>query len=557
MPTNTVVLVGFEDQPNLGIGYLAAVLKEHNFAVEVFDFRQGNQALVERVQQIDPLLIGFSLIFQYHTPLFAKSVRFLRANGITCLICAGGHYPSLRPQEVLKAMPGLDCVVRFEGEDTLLEMATNLAAGRAWHDIQSIAYLQDDQLVTTPLRPLIADLDALPFPLRRSFSYYHCLGIPTTTLLASRGCPRGCTFCSIRRFYSIPPGRLRRTRSPANVVQEMTELYNDYGVRIFLFQDDDFFLIGKRGQAWAEEFLDCLQQSALNNSILWKISCRADEIEPQTFTTLKQAGLYLVYLGLESGNDAGLQTLNKKITVAQNHKAVETLKAVGLNYSFGFMLFDPSSTMERVLENVRFLRTICRDGSAPAPFCKMLPYAGTDIEEQLRAEQRLHGDPYHPDYDFTDGRLDTWYAYLLDVFHPWVFARNGLWGRLHWARFEIDVIKRFYPEVEGIPEHAARIRFLTHWYNEIFCRIVEDSAPFFASRRAQNRRALRQILLQASRQRQWLEERLLAQRETFLSAAGFPAQLVAGMTAQPAQMVVPQDTAMSAIKNAEAIRGTN
>jgi radical SAM superfamily enzyme YgiQ (UPF0313 family) len=309
----------------------------------------------------------------------------------------------------------------------------------------------------------------------------------------------------------------------------MLQLYNEHDVRIFLFQDDDFSLIGGKGKEWARDFLDCLQRHRLNDSILWKINCRADEVDPRIFAELKQAGLFLVYLGLESGNETGLRTLNKHITVEQNRRAVDTLKALSLSYEFGFMLFDPSSTMDLVLESIRFLRDICRDGSSPAPFCKMLPYAGTDIEEQLRQEGRLRGDVRHPDYDFLDKRLDAWFSYLSDVFHPWVFERDCLLAQLRWARYELDVLERFFPDLEGLPEHKARIKFLVGWYNEIFCRIVEDSAPFFKSPRAMNARALLSIRSAAERQRRWLEGQLADQRAAFFATARFPAELVAGM----------------------------
>jgi hypothetical protein len=87
----------------------------------------------------------------------------------------------------------------------------------------------------------------------------------------------------------------------------------------------------------------------------------------------------MVYLGIESGNEEGLQALNKNISVEQNISAVRVLKSLGLRYDFGFMLFDPSSTIETVLENIRFLRKICGDGSATASFGKTLPYSGTEL----------------------------------------------------------------------------------------------------------------------------------------------------------------------------------
>ena len=147
-------------------------------------------------------------------------------------------------------------------------------------------------------------------------------GLGGAPILASRGCPRGCSFCSIRKFYSTPPGKIRRARSPANVVAEMQEMFERHNTRLFMFQDDDFPLLSPKDRAWATEFVDCLEAAGLGRDVMWKISCRADEIEPEIFRVLQRGGLFTIYLGLESGNPAGLATLNKQISVEQNIRAL-------------------------------------------------------------------------------------------------------------------------------------------------------------------------------------------------------------------------------------------
>ena len=119
-------------------------------------------------------------------------------------------------------------------------------------------------------------------------------------------------------------------------------------------------------------------------------------------------------MGIESGVEAGLQVLHKQMTVEQNLNGVRILKELGLAFSYGFMLFDPSSTFESVRQNIGFLRRIVGDGSAGALFCRMLPYGGTPIRDQLAREGRLRGDVTHPDYDFLDLRLNDYHR-LLDA----------------------------------------------------------------------------------------------------------------------------------------------
>ena len=532
MSARNVAFVAYQDQPNLGIGYLASVLVNEGFNVEILDFRKGFDSILERIQELAPLFIGLSVIFQHYMPDFANLVAHLRDNGIKCPICAGGHYPSLESGTCLKEMPGLDFIVRFEGEQTLLEVARQLRSRRNWRNVHGIAYLNNGTVVDTPLRPLTPDLDSLPFPMRWSFDL-HCLGIRATSILASRGCPRNCSFCSIRMFYSIPPGPVRRTRSPENVIEEMHQLYRDQGVRIFLFQDDDFSLMSKRDRDWTWHFLDCLDRSEMKGAIAWKISCRSDEVEPEIFTAMRDAGLMFTYLGIESGHETGLRVLNKHITVAQNLQAVQTLKSLGISFDFGFMLFDPSSTIDRVLKNIRFVKQICGDGSAPVSFAKTLPYAGTDLENQMRKAGRLRDDVAAPDYSFLDRRTEEWFDYLCEVFYPWVYGGQSLQAQLRWAAFELDVLDRFYARSPGLEEHRKRVRFLTHWYNEIYCRIVKDSSAYFRTPHSGNLQALAAIRPAAEQQRNWIEDQLALQRQDFFTSAGFPLETVLGQVDAP------------------------
>src|SRR5262249_53762545 len=147
-----------------------------------------------------------------------------------------------------------------------------------------------------------------------------------------------------------------RVRKPAKVVEEMLYLERHHRVRVFLFQDDDFPLWGVAGRHWATELAERLHDSGLASRAIWKISCRAEYVEHEVFSMLRNAGLFLVYMGIESGVEAGLNVLFKQMTVEQNLSAVETLKQLGILFGYGFMLFDPSSTFDSIRENIRFLR---------------------------------------------------------------------------------------------------------------------------------------------------------------------------------------------------------
>jgi anaerobic magnesium-protoporphyrin IX monomethyl ester cyclase len=284
-----VLLVGFQHQGNLGLGYLASTLRQKGYKVVTCDFEAEPEQIIETALEIQPMIIGFSLIFQFYVTKFGSLIRNLRTAGVHCHFTMGGHFPSLSYRETLKLIPELDSVVRFEGEMTLLELADVIGEGRDWHGIQGIAYRSGDDVVTTPMRALVDDLDRLPYP-ERNFEPEAALGRKALPLLASRGCARTCSFCSIQTFYRTAPGKIVRTRKPSKVVEEMKMLHEERGITIFLFQDDDFPLFGPVWRRWAFDFVHELHSSGLSQRVIWKMNCRADAVEPEIFAAMRDAG---------------------------------------------------------------------------------------------------------------------------------------------------------------------------------------------------------------------------------------------------------------------------
>lgn len=475
-----MLLVGYQDQGNLGMGYLAAVLQANGHTVELVDVRDGPGALAARARAARPMVVGFSLIFQFFLPQFRAVAARMRAAGVTAHFTIGGHYPSLCPDEVLDQMPELDSVARYEGEATLLDLVRCQGAGADWREVHGLAYRDaGGAIVQSPERALAQDLDTLPYPYR-PYDPQLILGFRTLPLLASRGCARRCSFCSIHTFYRTAPGKVVRVRAADRVVDEMAMLYRERGVRVFLFQDDDFPLWGRAGAKWVDRLVHELHTSGLADRVLWKISCRAEYVEPELFTPLRDAGLFMVYMGIESGVESGLEVLHKQMTVQQNLDGVRILKELGITFSYGFMLFDPSSTFDSVRRNVGFLRQIVGDGSAAALFCRMLPYGGTPIRDQLEMEGRLRGDVTHPDYDFLDLRLNDYHRLLDRAVASWVH-NDGVSHQINWAWDEFATVSRLVPGLDGVAEYDAALRRLTADSNETLFRLVEESATDYES----------------------------------------------------------------------------
>src|SRR5260370_15822383 len=140
MTLPNVILIGFQEQGNLGVGYVASMLTRRGFAVRILDFRETRESILDTIRSAKPALVGFSLIFQYYVPQFRALAAYLRNNGVACHFTAGGHYPSLRYEQVLRDVPQLDSVVRFEGEITSAELMQRLAYGRACARPTAYAY---------------------------------------------------------------------------------------------------------------------------------------------------------------------------------------------------------------------------------------------------------------------------------------------------------------------------------------------------------------------------------------------------------------------------------
>lgn len=256
----------------------------------------------------------------------------------------------------------------------------------------------------------------------------------------------------------------------------MHHLHTQQGARIFLFQDDDFPVVGKVWRRWALELVQALHEFELVGKVIWKISCRADAVEPELFATLRDAGLFLVYMGLESGNEEGLKVLNKEVDVAQNLAAVACLRALGIEVAFGFMMFDPASTFETVAANTDFLEQVVATGENAATFCRMVPYDGTPIKDQLKLEGRLKGDICNPDYDFLDHRLDDMFKELqaLTWMSGWEQGQQALTPTLNTAWIELAVMKRLFPDAQDMKTYRQALRRATRESNALLIRLVRD-----------------------------------------------------------------------------------
>lgn len=315
----------------------------------------------------------------------------------------GGAHPTVCPDRTI-AHDCVDYVVIGEGDETITELINTLAGGGESGEVKGIVFKRDGRVVKTPPRPLIKDLDSLPFPA------YHLLPIerytlgpqqlvaaggthtvPYMSMMTSRGCPHQCVFCSTYTVF----GRRCRLRSPENVFDEIKLLVDRFGVRRIDFMDDTFTIDRQR-------VVDlCRMILAAGLDIRWLCQTRVDRVDPDLLALMREAGCDLVLFGLESGSQKVLDSIKKGVTIQQAEKAIKWTKEAGIAIIGSFMIGNPSETRATIMETVAFA---CRNDIDSADFNLFTPYPGTKHFEDMYQDDEWRA--------FTDPEFNVKVAYV-------------------------------------------------------------------------------------------------------------------------------------------------
>jgi len=481
MVQQPVVFIALKEFDNLGVGYIAAILSEEGFDTRIIDFRTRKEDILRILHDLDPLIVGFSVIYQYHISQFIDLVGYLRDGGIKCHFTAGGHYASIRYKELFELIPGLDSVVRFEGEYTFTELVKKISSGADWQNTDGIAFRSDGHIIDSPLRPLEKDLDKFPFPLRSFPASEYAFTRKFATIIAGRGCVHACSFCNLKEFFRMAGGPMKRLRDPRMVVKEIKWLYAEKGCSVFLFQDDDFPVKTGQDSSWVITFCEELKKEDLDGRIMWKINCRPDEVEEDLFKLMKYKGLFLVFLGVDDGTEEGLKRLNKHLTIERSISGIDIIKKLQIGFDYGFMLFQPSSTYLSININLDFLRIVCGDGYTPLTYLKLMPYYETQVERDLINEGRLKNIPGCMDYDFTDESMNLYYGFTADCFREWQRAPDGFVNISKWARNYFAVYLKYFGLTEVPKAIQNDVTKTISEGNMFLLNIMKELARGFAS----------------------------------------------------------------------------
>jgi anaerobic magnesium-protoporphyrin IX monomethyl ester cyclase len=436
-----VLLAGPDFEENLSIRYLASSLQAtgHEALLAVFNSADDVEAVAELSREAE--IIGLSVCFQSRAQEFLILARRIKQLHPQKLIVAGGHYASCAAQALLEHHPELDVIVIHEGEQTLGEIVEATANLKEYlPKIPGIAYREDGQVLFTPKRRTLDDLDTLPFPVRAG-RIHTIAGVPTSFLMGSRGCYENCAYCCITTLHNLAPGKKFRQRSVELIADEMVELYRERETRQFVFHDDNFLVPSVAHNQKRIEGFDKAFKSRGMEDIALLIKCRPADANREVLGKLKEMGLVRIFMGIESATEMGLQTLDRHQTVGQSIRALEICGELDVSAQFTIMTFNPDANLNTLRTDLAFMR---RFAGNPLNFCRAEIYEGTPLEKRMVALGRARGDYRAREYSMSDPIADLACTISLDLFYDRCWGDGSLMQKTIGLDHMIAVRKRFH-----------------------------------------------------------------------------------------------------------------
>lgn len=372
-------------EENLGIEYLKSSLVKDGYEVEIID-AWLNELEVEEVykriisQKDNLLFIGISSYMSNTAPTI-KLISMLKKYDENIKVVCGGFGPTFYPEDYLKS--GSDYIIRGEGENAICKLANFIESIETECNVKNVGYLKDNNLILNDMECLNDNLDNLPFPSRDTMNTV-LKKKSSVNMVTARGCSGNCEFCSVISFFRLSKGKVWRTRSIKNIVDEIEEL-SQKGVK-YIKMVDDSFVDGNRDEKWCKDFADEIERRKLKVKLRGQI--RADKVTDSILYNLKRAGFFSFACGIENGAESALSRMNKKATVEDNKRALELFKKHGYIVQMGYILFDKETTYQELEENYQFMLDY-DFAVTKGIFSEMFSAEGTALNTRLRNENKL------------------------------------------------------------------------------------------------------------------------------------------------------------------------
>lgn len=388
------------------LAYAAGVLVKAGHETVLVDAVANGWGITKTINEVvkfDPEL----LVIETSTSTIAYDINFikkLKKASDAKVVLVGPHVSAL-PEDTLKMSKDIDFVARKEYDHTILDLATTLEKNGKIKDVLGISYRKWRKVVHNPDRPIIRNLDNLPFvsEIYKKFldvrDYRYALAMhPMIQILSSRGCPNRCTFCQLPQTFM---SRAFRARSPENFVDELEFIKNELPEVKEIFIEDDTFTVN---QERVSKICDLIKERGLD--ITWSTNVRAD-LPFILLKKMKDAGCRMVIIGYESGSQELLNNIKKGITLKQAEKFTESAKNAGLKIFACFMIGLPGETRETIEQTFQFAKKLSPD---MVFFQQAVPFPGTEFYDWCKKNKYLVTKDFNKWLD-SNGQLDFIVSY--------------------------------------------------------------------------------------------------------------------------------------------------
>ncbi len=427
------------DTPPLGLLYLAGFIEKNGYPdVKVIDAdvaRMSWEDLRNLLIKEKPDIVGVtgpSLVL----PALFKTVEIARQNLPNCIIVTGGFGSTKEPEKVLKATnQAVNFIVMGEGEVTFLELIKRIESkAKNFNDINGLAYLdQNGNLVITDSRNYIKDLDSLPWPayhlLYPGFSKYKGMHAgykempkPNAVMIASRGCPHRCTFCSLG-------SRMYRQRNPQEVVKEMEFYKNKFQVNSIQLYDDEFIGLSSLQNEWISQICAEIIKKGLNKKLAFLVQGRCSQfVELETLKKMREANFVWIWWGVESGSRKILDSIKKDIKLENVIRDFALAKKAGIKSLMFIMIGFPGETPADIKLTAKLIKKVKPEHIR---IHIVTPYPGSELRKYLEDNNLLETTDYykfdtrrniiHHTNEMTAEQIKHYYRLLIFRFE------NGYW----------------------------------------------------------------------------------------------------------------------------------
>jgi anaerobic magnesium-protoporphyrin IX monomethyl ester cyclase len=369
---------------NLGFVYIAGSLRKAGYDVEMYDamsYFHGYSDIQNRIETSRPDVVA-TTAFTAGIVDALEVLKLTKDLNPRIVTVVGNVHPTFCYEEILKEHYSyVDFIVRGEGEETMVELMDAISAKRDMSKVKGIAYRENGEIVVTPSRRFIEDLDMLPmawdlidWPI---YTYKPMDNSVLGIVSSSRGCTQQCSFCSQQLLWQ----RRWRGRSPENFVGELEYLRDTYGVNVVMISDETPTLSRKR---W-EKILDLLIEREVGTKIL--METRVDDIlrDEDIMWKYRKANIDHIYVGVESTTQETLDIFKKEIEVEQSKSAIDLVNEYNIVSETSFVLGMPDDTGEKIRNTVELAKYYNPDlafflAIAPWPYSEIYPMLKPYIE---------------------------------------------------------------------------------------------------------------------------------------------------------------------------------